>query len=331
MQAVNLSFGDTDGWQHPCRQVRRREAEGLRKTKQARRQTSTGTSSAKDPESSPDFAEKDCADEPPPLDPTHSYLEDCIAVTKHAIDVAAGRVAFQNARREKVVVELVNLGMYFALEGIKGILWHGVTYTQWYSLRDRLWEAALSFLNLAADLGHVSVAEQAAEDEVDEQPEKADNPSAFVAEVLKQLKEDSHDSLKTLVANAIIADFTQHGCFTNMKQMLLQRFNGMSEICPKVASGAIAAAIRSLHALEFWKGALKASSASPSPDIETFVAMRGKHALNLMSEIKREGIDLAHPHASALDMLARLEPVAVHKLCGFDVWIMEVEGQAPPN
>ena len=77
------------------------------------------TPSSRDPESSPERAP--VVDAPPPLDPTHSYMEDCVAIMKHAIDTAAGRMAFPAARREKVVIELVNIGMHFGLEGLDGV------------------------------------------------------------------------------------------------------------------------------------------------------------------------------------------------------------------
>ena len=111
--------------------------------KKARRRSAAANSSAKDPESSPEFS---ATDEAPPLDPSHTYMEDCIAIMKHAIEIAALRVAFPHARREKVVVELANIGMHFGLEGLDGVTWHGVTYNQWTLLRERIWEATTPFL-----------------------------------------------------------------------------------------------------------------------------------------------------------------------------------------
>ena len=99
------------------------QAKKVMKVKAKRKSGSASiTPSSRDPDSSPERAPVDA---PPPLDPTHSYMEDCVAFMKHAIDTAAGRMAFPAARREKVIIELVNIGMHFGLEGLDGVLLGG--------------------------------------------------------------------------------------------------------------------------------------------------------------------------------------------------------------
>ena len=304
------------------------QAKKVMKVKAKRKSGSASiTPSSRDPESSPERAP--VVDAPPPLDPTHSYMEDCVAIMKHAIDTAAGRMAFPAARREKVVIELVNIGMHFGLEGLDGVTWHGVTYNQWSVMRNRIWEATLSFLNLATDLGRVSTLKRVDSDAVpDANADRVDSTSAFLTEALKYLDVDLHAKFKKFAADTIIADVKQHECFTRMKQMVLERFNGATAICPKIMVAAIEAAIGSLEAREFWQAAHTSCSASPSADGETFVAMRGKYALSLMSEVTNAGFSLMEPHAGALPMLATLEAITVHKLCEFDVGLMEIQGNS---
>ena len=141
-------------------------------------------------------------DQPPSCLSSSTFLEDVICVIHHAIDVASTRAQFTQVRREKVMVDLCSLAMWFALRGKDGVSWHNATYSTWSSLRVRIWEATLSFLNLATDLGAVTVVNPVAdEDDIDaSQAERehkdSDSITTATADALSHLDNEHHAAFK---------------------------------------------------------------------------------------------------------------------------------------
>ena len=167
-------------------------------TKKQKKRTSTSRASLAPADAGDEVVHDD---RPPPCTSSSTFLEDAICTIDKAVDVANSRVPCSADRREKVMSDLCSLAMMFAWRGKDGLKWHNATYSALSALRSRMFEALLSFLNLATDFGAVSVSAVDDTDDVKDDAEEADecstkNVCAKFDDALLHLDERVHAEFK---------------------------------------------------------------------------------------------------------------------------------------
>ena len=315
------------------------EANCKKKPKAKAQSKAKAKAKARDPESSPERGD----DKPIDLNDLHMYIQDIITVLQHAVNVAGTRSSCSSDRRESVMVDCANVTLHFNWSGGSGgITWDSVKYESWSAMRDRVWNATLSFMTMSTDIGSLKVP-SGGEDEKPADDNRSNESAEFTLDIMKGYEGDEAVACKTIFDGMQGFDITMHSVYNAMKNAVLSEcckvgfmsntagtFTNIKEICPEVLMGVIEDAISSSGASPLWRNAYGLCSSMDCADTlaEEFVGLRCKYVVGLMLMLKQNGLKMASPHDKAWDFFSKVSlngtDIYMVKLCQFDWFAMDV-------